>query len=245
MVTQDYLVLWCLVCVVGCGPTMAATSQPVQTEEQRSDDGRLRLQRSYYVDKNGQKVPHGPETTWFPNGQRACLVSYRDGKLEGLLTEWSASGQKLREGLFLDNKETGLWQGWQPSGELAWSCVLNQGSIVGSKTYWYPNGKHSREEAFGKDGMLESITQWSESGQKLLQGAYSRGKKDGRWVYWDEKGAVEADGIWKNGSPWDGMCAVESLRGGASVPPSAKLVRYREGKAVEEVPATRATTAHE
>ena len=85
--------------------------------------------------------------------------TYKDGKIEGLVTLWFENGQKWEEGNYKDGKIEGLY------------------------TTWYENGQ-KKEETNYKDGKKDGLyNSWYSDGKKWEEGNYKDGKKDGLWTY--------------------------------------------------------------
>ena len=67
--------------------------------------------------------------------------TYKDGKLEGLVTEWYENGQKSGESTYKDGKQHGL------------------------ETLWHTNGQKKLEVTY-LNGTETSVTEWDESGNQ-------------------------------------------------------------------------------
>jgi hypothetical protein len=99
----------------------------------------------------------------------------------------------------------------------------------------------AKEEVYDKDGKLAAVTLWDERGTKklhghfggwhadtrLLWGAAGNLKKDGRWTYWDQNGNIVADGEFRDGKPWEGVCGAVD-RSGSTI--AEHFGRYEKGK---------------
>lgn len=55
-------------------------------------EGGLKLEYTYYLDKKGRKIEHGPFTKWHENGQIMIEENFRDGKKEGIWKEFLRNG---------------------------------------------------------------------------------------------------------------------------------------------------------
>ena len=51
------------------------------------------------------------------DGHKRAQETYKDGKLNGLLTLWHENGQKMMEKKFKDGKESGLATSWHENGQ--------------------------------------------------------------------------------------------------------------------------------
>ena len=87
---------------------------------------------------------------------------------------------------------------------------------------FHPNGKRKEEGHFG--GWYEDT--------KLFWNEAANMKKEGRWRYWDKEGKLLAEGEFRDGRPWEGVCGVVDR--GQSIPVE-RFGRYEKGKLIEEV----------
>ncbi len=230
-----------------------ATDRQVVTEEHRNQHGHLWNTESYYRNSSGGKVMHGPSTYWHENGTPHIRSEYHNGKPDGTLTEWNEKGDKIREERYVDGKPSGLWQTWDWHGTKRSECTYREGRIIGAEQFWDMEGKLSLEYSYDKNGNLEASTEWYPNGKKRSYGRFQppsltrrvtrslagesptlEPERNGLWTYWEKNGAVVAQGTWKNGKPWDGIC-VDHERGRRSIGPE-RFGRYENGKLIEYIP---------
>ena len=76
---------------------------------------------------------------WYENGQKKSEVTFKDGKINGLVTYWYENGEKKSEGTYKNGKKDGLF------------------------TWWYGNGKKEYEGTY-KNGKKFSVKEWNEDG---------------------------------------------------------------------------------
>ena len=76
-------------------------------------------------------VYHGPWKSWYPNGQKARHITYKDGKREGAFTTWHENGQKIEEGTFKDDKRDGAYTEWHENGQKKSEGTFRDGQMVG------------------------------------------------------------------------------------------------------------------
>jgi hypothetical protein len=69
-----------------------------------------------WCEKGGK--PHGPKTTFYPNGQRELSRTYYQGKSEGRFTVWHDTGSVAEEGQHRNGQLEGRWQGKQRLQEI-------------------------------------------------------------------------------------------------------------------------------
>jgi antitoxin component YwqK of YwqJK toxin-antitoxin module len=120
--------------------------------------------------------------------QKSEEGTYKNGKLDGLLTKWYPNGQKSSEGKYKDAKKDGLWIQWHPNGQKSNEDNHKDGKLNGLWTMWYQNGQKS-SEANVKDEKIEGLwASWYSDGKKKTEGAYKNGKPYGLWTTWDAFG---------------------------------------------------------
>ena len=75
----------------------------------------------------------------YENGQKQSEVTFKNGKINGLVTYWYENGEKKYEGTYKNGKKDGLF------------------------TWWYANGKKEYEGTY-KNGKKISVREWNEDG---------------------------------------------------------------------------------
>jgi antitoxin component YwqK of YwqJK toxin-antitoxin module len=232
---------------------------------------------SFFTDKSGKKVLHGPQIWWAGPNRKRREVNYVDGEKEGQFTEWDAVlGFKSREGAYSKGEPVGRWTELGYLGQLlaesfydkgtpvgSWTewhysekgepkkksrCVYKDGHIDGMKVYWNETGAVIKQERYDGAGHLCEATGWYENGHKWyhgtfaivkaedLQGCLQGPPKHGVWTYWDREEKRIAQGTWKDGKPWDGVCGIPKL---SLIDPEAgidQFGRYKNGELIEHVP---------
>jgi antitoxin component YwqK of YwqJK toxin-antitoxin module len=78
-------------------------------------------------------------TDFYEDGQKQSEVTFKDGKINGLVTYWYENGEKKSEGTYKNGKKDGLF------------------------TWWYVNGKKEYEGTY-KNGRKISVKEWNEDG---------------------------------------------------------------------------------
>jgi antitoxin component YwqK of YwqJK toxin-antitoxin module len=201
-----------------------------------------------YVD--GKK--NGPFIEWRGASPYICRKGYyrRDQRIGSWLM-WNCP-EELRSMEFYDKDvPTGTWIDWHSNGQKASECTYKDGCIKDKKLYWRENGDIYQENIYNGKGIQLEVTTWHPNGKKMMRGTYLDQKdiktvlenqkgldlQDGRWTYWDEEGNIVADGVWKDGKPWEGVCGKVSGGSLSSIyyVQSLLLARYKDGKMIEEV----------
>jgi antitoxin component YwqK of YwqJK toxin-antitoxin module len=244
----------------------AVDAKTTRTEEVRDkSDNSLVLTRAYYADASGRHVLHGPQTEWFSNGKPRRRVEYRDGLRHGMSVEWDRDGCRVGQGRWENDSQAGQWTEWYFDGRKCSECTYNQGKIVGKKVFWPPSPMPNRvcgEDQYDNDGQLIEQTRWHANGQKSEHGTFrpmstaelfgrlARGvltkdstvsdfepRKHGKWTYWDKTGRVAAEGTWKDGKPYDGVCLLPGPH--TTMGETEVFGRYKNGELIEKLPPPR------
>lgn len=206
----------------------------LHTHETRWGNGQLKESYTYCLGIAGSEIRHGKSNIWSYTGSKSSSIEYVKGVKQGLQVSWYSNGSKRLEGRWAHNKKVGVWTGWNPSGEIDWQCTYRDSKIDGKKTYWN-NNQVTKEEVYNKDGNKIEVICWHEKDKKWLHGYFRNGKKYGKWTYWDKQGNIEAIGEWKDGKPWNGLCAIP-MEGGRSMSIFSKLVQYADGEPTHKNP---------
>ena len=201
-----------LLCVAGMGAAVgchgAAGRPPVQTERIPVVGGSV-MEESFYV-KNGKRVLHGTQRSWFKDGQRRRQTEYVDGLPQGHMTEWYKSGNKAKEGMYKNGMPVGLWQGWwDRTGYKSWEATFDSEGL----------GLIQRETFF-----------WHTDGTIRADGSFRKGRKHGTWTYWNENGTIRVQGEWRDGEPWEGVCGVPAPEGPGNWQGLLIFKKYHEGQ---------------
>lgn len=230
----------------------ASTTRParvLQTADMKDfNDGHVISTETFYVDERGQKVLHGRSIVWHDFGKRLkdSESHYADGKLDGWFIDWFPNGVKAIEGRYEQDQRVGCWIWWQPTGDRAAECTFVAGKgIVGSKLYWNDKAKLVREDRY-ENGYERELTIWYDNGKKKLRGTFMRpdddnilesldNLKDGTWQYWNPDGTLRAEGVWKRGKPWSGVCGTPGAGSMGSVIGFEHFGLYKEGRLVQPV----------
>jgi uncharacterized protein len=96
------------------------------------------------------KLLHGMQVTYFPNGKVASRSDYQYGKPVGLLTTYDYKGNLIREFPYFFGELNGQGK-WYENGKLVYTADFEKGQYQGKCTGYYANGKISREISFSDD----------------------------------------------------------------------------------------------
>jgi antitoxin component YwqK of YwqJK toxin-antitoxin module len=213
---------------------------PAQTSEETWPNGQPRKRETFYLKDGRWPVLHGVRTTWHENGQKESEEMYRDGTLHGLATKWWTGGRMESVGEWRNGNREGEWTWWQPTGDLHSRCTYRNGHEVGRKTYWNPAGAVILEEDYDDGGHPVETRSYRDDGRLKMLGHYgrswfTRGRKHGRWTYWDASGNVVAEGEWRYGRPWNGLCALPAPGDAGSMIGIQVFWRFKSGRKVAPV----------
>lgn len=167
----------------------------------------------------------GTATWYYPNGQRMRIANFRDGLLDGPLTEWDESGKVVRNEQYVEGKKvirnTSFYRPQQKESEAyfldaklelesqddwwdaAPAAFVSRGSRIqhGPVTAWYDNGQVKMKGQYLNDLRVGRFTWWHPNGQRALVGQYEDGKKSGRWTWWHPNGMKAIEGQYENDQP--------------------------------------------
>jgi antitoxin component YwqK of YwqJK toxin-antitoxin module len=93
--------------------------------------------------------------SYYDNGQKQYVVSYKDGKYDGKWTYWYRNGQKNSEGNFIDSKKEDKWTEWHENGQKWLEGNYKDGKANGNFIVFSKDGNKMTERTF-KDGVCIS-----------------------------------------------------------------------------------------
>ena len=148
------------------------------------DGGKVKINSKSY--KDGKL--DGIVTIWFENSQVSSEDSYKDGLSDGVYKLWSENGQQVAESSWKAGKANGMLKVWYENGQLKSEESYIDDERQGLIKVWAENGQQRFEGTF-RDGQLDGKTrEWYENGIKKAEGKFLNGQKDGPWTYWDQNG---------------------------------------------------------
>ncbi|MEM7785953.1 MAG: hypothetical protein AAF623_21570 [Planctomycetota bacterium] len=167
----------------------------------------------------------GPASWWFPNQSQMRAAFFREGLLDGEITEWDESEKVIGKKNFLKGRQviqkSSFYEGQKrhkletflaaklvPSGFDNWwdakpANYLPEGQRVqnGPATEWYSNGQIKKQVNFRDDKPVGKVLWYHPNGNKMLNGQFKDGKKEGRWTWWHPNGMKSTEGIYKGNQP--------------------------------------------
>lgn len=217
-------------------------------------DGRPLSREEGYTNSSGTFLRHGHFTVYNGrDGSKWWEKTYQRGQLNGPYTQWQRGGALALRAQYTNGLESGTWSWWYENGRKQAECVYVKGRIVGSRTTWaYSDDTNSpprlaKEEFFDRKGNPTRLVGWHTNGVKSLEGGLLPPKRKdilfpepplriGVWKYWNKDGKLIAEGEWKSGEPWNGVCSAPfgGSAGSLSLMGLRKFNRYKRGKLVAE-----------
>ncbi len=173
----------------------AATVEPSSWEqEQRYDDGVLKAERTVTRNAQGELVPHGPASTYYPNGQLKWTGHYEMGRQTGAWQEyfpdgkkegeghisadgnaeeihWHHNGKSESQGTWRNGKKHGEWKTWFATGQPAGVFNFQNGIPDGEFREWHPNGQRKLRAEFESGVPREPVQRWDENGTLISPNA--------------------------------------------------------------------------
>ncbi len=147
-------------------PAPPGTTDLFKVSEVHYPNGQLWSRTSYYASFRGPGLAckgasppakpnackHGPETTWFPNGQKEEEGQWVDGQREGLQKRWCENGRlRLQFGAKADRFD-GSTTSWRcDTGTVSHHSEYREGRLRVEEEYWDNGQKKSHCEFSGKD----------------------------------------------------------------------------------------------
>ena len=123
---------------------------------------------------NEQTPYTGRSKRMFGNGQIRGLYSYKDGKIDGLVTEWYENGQKRGEGNCKDGKKDGPVTEWYENGQKRGEGNCKDGKLM-SCVIWKPNGEKCPVTDL-KDGNGITVS-YNDHGTEMYRTTYKDGEE--------------------------------------------------------------------
>jgi antitoxin component YwqK of YwqJK toxin-antitoxin module len=208
--------------------SISAHAQESKIIEERYDSLTTKAIYTVVADSSGQEIKDGLFIEWYEDGIRNREGNYKQGKLDGVVTEYRPDLTRKSEityengkvvkavkydslGLFPKGVEDTLQAILQiqrvviPNGREVEKMGYPRTSSIfvnhGPATVWYSEGGELMEKGnFLRAKPHGLMTRWSPFGRKEFEGTFIKGDRDGVWVYWDEEYNMDKIEIYRNGS---------------------------------------------
>ena len=130
----------------------------------------------------------GKAYSYFPNGDTATVVTYKDGILDGEITSWYAKDIRQLEGIVDKGQKAGIWKMYFESGKIKKQTTYAHNIEDGEETFWFENGNIEKKGAYTEGKLTGKYTWYYENGQKKQEGFFTAGSEDSTWSEWYETG---------------------------------------------------------
>lgn len=210
-------------------PQCAGGPTELKSEETKWETGQRKGKEEYYLTLDGQRIRHGASIQWYDTGQTNRMAVYHDGELDGLEISWYPSGVRASEGHWKSGKKIGAWVEWWADGGKKSECEYDDGTMAQAREFYLRDDRISVERVFNNKGRISRVTRWYESGQRMMTGTFKGGSKHGQWTYWEADGKVKAQGEWRDGKPWQGLCGLPGLGDAGSWGVDEEFIQYTKG----------------
>ena len=113
---------------------------------------------------------HGKSTWFFPNGQRAREVDYRDGLVDGKSLSWNAQDQLVEDEGYLEGRKLAKTVFWhEPGKKRVEGTIVTQKPIETKYDWWNASITLANAPDSIPDAKTGLWTWWFPNGQKLLR----------------------------------------------------------------------------
>jgi antitoxin component YwqK of YwqJK toxin-antitoxin module len=220
-----------LTMAVGSAASADGERKILRKEEVSPSSGHVFRRYEYYVDARGSEIKHGLETWWDKHGKKTRDVFYVDGLQHGPDITWDTLGSVAERGQWKKGAREGKWECLHSDGTVYKLETYSRGLHVGSLKFWNSQRVLTYEEHFNDRGELLKVESFYDDGSKRKLGTFNQNRRDGTWTYWTQTGKVAAEGVWKDGKPFSGVCGVPDT-GSSGL---ETFGRYQDGTFVEKV----------
>ncbi|NSW76760.1 MAG: PKD domain-containing protein [Candidatus Atribacteria bacterium] len=117
----------------------------LSTAEERYPSGKVKLRYTYYLGKNGQRIKHGPEVSFYENGKKKVEGQYEHGRKEGTWISYYDNGNIGQKGSYRNNLKEGIWTIYYRNGQKESEGPYHRDKREGKWTKWLPDGKKFAE----------------------------------------------------------------------------------------------------
>lgn len=163
---------------------------PVETVEEKYEDGRVRIRREVTLDLSGNYVNHGTWTMFDRDSNEIASGRFNNNRREG---DWMRKYDFGRAKL-LNNPPYSVFE-----GPFSSKATFKDGKLDGVWTISDNEGRVCSEWNY-KDGLLDGEALWNfTSGAPYKKMTYKQGMLDGAYKEWSQKDEVIADDTYQAG----------------------------------------------
>lgn len=121
---------------------------------EKYDNGKARVKWTGGVADDGRYLLHGPQESFYENGQKQWAADFQLGKKTGTETSWSSDGRKLCEWQHLPDGAS-TWTQYWPSGQMKAQSLWQDFKCEGEAFLWDQTGKLVSSKRFTKGKLIE------------------------------------------------------------------------------------------
>ncbi|MHC4695668.1 MAG: toxin-antitoxin system YwqK family antitoxin [Planctomycetota bacterium] len=139
-------------------------NKPMERLEEHWPNGNPKFFQEVVIDDEGNEIPHGLHTQFWPNGQKKLEMEYDCGVRHGPRLTWYESGKLWSQGEFVNGKDHGHWVVWYSDEKKSQEFTMVNGVWHGVQAFWDSNGQ-KRMEVEWVDGKRQGpLRLWGEDG---------------------------------------------------------------------------------
>ncbi len=163
------------------------------------DEGRG-LKEDYEVKWEGNTpVKDGYYKDYYPNGQLASEVTYKNGEKEGEEKSWHDNGQQETISYYINGRKEGEYKEWLDNGQLWRQVYYKNGEKEGEEKRWHENGQLSFQTSYKNWKREGERKMWYDNGQLMNKVTYKNGEKEGEEKSWYYNGRMRLKSRYKEG----------------------------------------------
>jgi antitoxin component YwqK of YwqJK toxin-antitoxin module len=167
------------------------------------DEDGERTKTWQYFHKNGVKSGsepyedgdlHGNDSAFYDNGQIKSVVSYVEGKAQGMASYWNKRGTKSRTITYTDNDLTGAAQYFYKTGLLHYKINYVNGDFTDDFLAFHGNGQLAEKRHYIDNAKSGANTYYYNNGQQSSEANYTEGELNGPFKNWFKDGSLKSEG---------------------------------------------------
>ena len=133
---------------------------------------------------------HGPGRFFYPDGEIQGKIFFKNGILEGVLTEYFENGQLALLANYKNEREDGIFKTFYENGQLWEDNFYKEGELEGVQRSYFSNGKPESEVEFREGEPIGLAQTWYKNGHKESEVTYEAGEPHGTETIWYPSGQL-------------------------------------------------------
>lgn len=139
-----------------------------------------------YIKRSG--IRHGPQLTFYNDGQIKTRISYNNNNKHGLYKEFHPNGQVKKSVVYVNDLLEGPCKRWYPNGQLSNECHYTNNIVDGPDKHWSESGQLICEINW-LNGVHNGLTRrWYPNGKLRVKYTNTNNKINGFYNEWDSDG---------------------------------------------------------